>query len=133
MSRHTRTEEVASHKVCNQGCSPDMQPIENFYKYTTLTVRGFPTYSAMCKKCRLQRGRDVAAGAARQPVGRKSQGKGTPRRWRPVGGESMKLLSTVDLIPCDDCGLRGHYPGDTIKCHKAAARSTGLGGADWII
>ncbi len=112
-------------RVCKGGCSPDPQPLENFYVMRGASLRGFDTYKSECKACTKERNRVRYAALPPSKRGRK----------RDTGGET-KPLATVDLVPCDDCGLRGHAAGDPDgRCLRGGIRSLGLGqrGVEWSL
>jgi hypothetical protein len=45
-------------------------------------------------------------------------------------GSHCKPLSQLDETPCAVCSLRGHEPGDPVRCRQPLA-STGLGVQSW--
>lgn len=120
-----RREPVGDTRICNAGCNPNPQPIGNFYKYPDPSKEGFDLYRAVCKSCIKAKERTRHAAL---PIEKRRN------RGRPTTG-TPKLLATVDLVPCTDCGLRGHVAGDEDKCMWAGGASLGLGqqGHEWSL
>jgi hypothetical protein len=118
----------APFRVCRYGCSPEPQPLSNFYKYSYPSRDGFDLYRAICKACtgkrEAKRVIDIATGKrVKSNVG------------RPPGDDRDLRLAKIDLVPCGDCGLRGHISGDKAKCIWAGGASLGLGqrGMEWAL
>ncbi len=111
-------------RVCRGGCSPEIQPLENFYA-RGLSANGYRTHDNLCKVCTRAAEKKRYAALPKGP--RKKVGG-----YMPPG----KPLWGWDVVPCDKCGLRGHPPGDPEKCAGATKeRSTGLGarGEEWAL
>lgn len=110
-----------TERVCNKGCNPEPQPIANFYKYPDPSAEGIALYKWTCKVCECKREK------ARYHSLPKDKRKRRATKGFNVSGKEYKMLSTVDLIPCVDCGLRGHVAGDKERCMWAGGASLGLG------
>lgn len=110
-------------RICKNGCNPDPQPIEKFYRRTYFD--GSMRWDYICKLCYLGKQKALR----RDRVG--------PPKKRNIAAEPKKdpMLNDLDTVACKTCGLRGHTAGDGERCPALQERSTGLGGrgAEWTL
>lgn len=121
---------VPSERVCRKRCQGETPfPIDSFYK-GGIGANGVQLYQHKCKECCLK---EEQARYHARPI----------EERRRVRDESVDAapsnagMKPCDIVPCGDCGYRGHVPGDEDRCLVAQrkTRSTGMGqrGMEWSL